>query len=328
METEKKLFRNFLTLIMINVILLSCNKLTMRSGISKDEDSDREKTAQIQGRDSTGNKVLAEDLLDITPVRKMDPKIQIRLDSIGCYGPEKQRTILKDILIVLTNNFYKNDGIGFMEMKDRIFKYLNKGQYEIDRIYFYMISGNNFRARDGNDSVHIGDIKRESVVVSVTTKSKDSLNYILKCANGLLETTHQKFKIKKLIGELKNHTLNDTIYFGVNKSDIESLEEIEKDKISNCAKQILYDNSIRVAITGFTDSQGSRFNNYILSEKRAKCIKEYLIQLGVREKQISEYNGRGEDELIRNDYPNGIFNQQIARRNRRVLITMYSWSIE
>ncbi|MDF3819776.1 OmpA family protein [Leptospira sp. 96542] len=89
-------------------------------------------------------------------------------------------------------------------------------------------------------------------------------------------------------------------------------------KISNLAEALKTYPEIKIRVMGHTDFIGELDENKILSDERAKFIKDELIKAGVNEKQI-EYRGFGETTSVDTNY------SEAGRvRNRRVDFTVLS----
>ncbi len=70
----------------------------------------------------------------------------------------------------------------------------------------------------------------------------------------------------------------------------------------------------RFEIAGHTDASGSAEYNRQLSEKRAKSVRQYLIDVGVAQERL-EAMGYGEDKLLRRDDPTHSDNRRVEIRN-------------
>lgn len=107
-----------------------------------------------------------------------------------------------------------------------------------------------------------------------------------------------------------------TINFGVNKFE---LTAADKEKIKMEVMKKMVDNkNIYVKLKGFADNRGDATYNYNLSKKRAQSAKAYMIQNGVAPKRIRTFSF-GETQ----EAQDGIVDEEVHRRNRRVEITMY-----
>jgi outer membrane protein OmpA-like peptidoglycan-associated protein len=68
------------------------------------------------------------------------------------------------------------------------------------------------------------------------------------------------------------------VFFDTDKADLKPQSRAELNKL----KLLLTENpTIRIEIRGHTDNVGAEKDNQILSEKRAKAVKDYLSQNGI-----------------------------------------------
>ncbi|WP_045464486.1 OmpA family protein [Sporocytophaga myxococcoides] len=98
------------------------------------------------------------------------------------------------------------------------------------------------------------------------------------------------------------------VFFDVNKATLRQESESELERVH----EILTSNpSIKMLISGHTDSDGNDEYNLKLSENRAHAVKDYLINKGVSAERLS-YKGYGETKPVApNDSPD---NKQLNRR--------------
>lgn len=75
-----------------------------------------------------------------------------------------------------------------------------------------------------------------------------------------------------------------TLQFNVN--DYEKIETDAFNNILQLADRLIFDESLKISIAGFTDNTGDAKYNQTLSLLRARNVKQYMIDLGVNEKQI------------------------------------------
>ncbi len=75
-----------------------------------------------------------------------------------------------------------------------------------------------------------------------------------------------------------------TLQFNVN--DYETIETDAFNNILQLADRLIFDESLKISIAGFTDNTGDAKYNQNLSLLRARNVKQYMIDLGVNEKQI------------------------------------------
>ena len=109
---------------------------------------------------------------------------------------------------------------------------------------------------------------------------------------------------KELIGDI----FFANIEFQSGKADIEKESE---ELLNQIAQELKEKNGLKLKITGHTDDVGSEESNLMLSQNRAKSVKEYLVKRGIESKRL-ETEGKGEKEpLVPNDSPEN------RKKNRR-----------
>ena len=87
------------------------------------------------------------------------------------------------------------------------------------------------------------------------------------------------------------------IFFDLNKFTLRPESQNELDRLT----KLLTDNlSIRIEISGHTDTRGSDTYNKELSHNRAKSVVDYLIEKGIKKDRL-EYMGYGEEKTIVSD---------------------------
>ena len=77
-----------------------------------------------------------------------------------------------------------------------------------------------------------------------------------------------------------------------------------------------------IEIGGYCDSRGSASGNYILGLKRANVATNYLLSKGVDEKQLIVISYGEENPISKNKNPNGTWNAEGQKYNRRVEFRM------
>ena len=83
----------------------------------------------------------------------------------------------------------------------------------------------------------------------------------------------------------------------MNKFTLRPESQNELDRLT----KLLTDNlSIRIEISGHTDTRGSDTYNKELSHNRAKAVVDYLIEKGIKKDRL-EYMGYGEEKTIVSD---------------------------
>lgn len=85
--------------------------------------------------------------------------------------------------------------------------------------------------------------------------------------------------------------LNHIVYFETDKYDI---VETEKNRLISFLKILDKDNIKKISIYGFCDDRGTENYNFILSQKRANFIKNYLSLNNINSELITSVDGKGE----------------------------------
>jgi outer membrane protein OmpA-like peptidoglycan-associated protein len=99
--------------------------------------------------------------------------------------------------------------------------------------------------------------------------------------------------------ELKNVAVGSVIvlkniFFDFDKSTLKPASFIELDRLVKLMQDVP---SLRIEISGHTDSKGADDYNQRLSESRAKAVVEYLVSKGIKADRM-EYKGYGETQPI------------------------------
>ncbi|MCF8716332.1 OmpA family protein [Joostella atrarenae] len=103
------------------------------------------------------------------------------------------------------------------------------------------------------------------------------------------------------------------IYFDFDKWNIRPNAEVELQKVLIAMEK--YPN-LKIVIKSYTDSRGDDSYNQILSERRSRATKEYLIHKGISKNRLSTF-GYGESKLV-NKCKNGILcTESEHQQNRR-----------
>lgn len=127
---------------------------------------------------------------------------------------------------------------------------------------------------------------------------------IVERANKEMEEEQQKLLVKSMID-------NSPIYFEKQSSELTAADKEELKAIYEQLKA----HDLQVAIIGFTDENGSKKANKVLSEKRAQSVYDYLITLGMSPSRVVSI-GKGESDLA---VQNAKTDEE-HRLNRRVVI--------
>ena len=107
-------------------------------------------------------------------------------------------------------------------------------------------------------------------------------------ANDEIITKENDLDVRKIkVGE--SYTINDILY------DTKSYALKDKSKfiLNGFARFLKSNPTVKVMIQGHTDSEGDDKKNLVLSDNRAKGVKEYLISQGIKANRLSS-KGFGE----------------------------------
>lgn len=116
------------------------------------------------------------------------------------------------------------------------------------------------------------EVKKKAVVTSAAAIPASAKK------NEKNSTLHHSLK------ESGKYVALNTLQFGVNQ--YKEVDAQEFNVIMQMADQLMFNESLKISIAGFTDNTGSLEYNVHLSMLRAQNIKQYLIELGVNESRI------------------------------------------
>jgi outer membrane protein OmpA-like peptidoglycan-associated protein len=103
------------------------------------------------------------------------------------------------------------------------------------------------------------------------------------------------------------------VYFDTDKSNLKSDAIPELDKVHDFLKK---NPSYGIKIAGYTDSDGTRDRNQVISDSRAKAVAAYLVNKGITNTRTLA-RGYGQSDPL-----NGNATEEEKRLNRRVEITL------
>ncbi|HWB75334.1 MAG TPA: OmpA family protein [Nannocystaceae bacterium] len=98
-------------------------------------------------------------------------------------------------------------------------------------------------------------------------------------------------EVPKEFGDLE---VLEGVFFDVNK---DSIKPESKTKLDEAVAALKKHSSVRVEVSGHTDSTGNRDHNMNLSQRRADAVKKYLVDNGIDTTRI-ETRGAGPDEPL------------------------------
>lgn len=141
---------------------------------------------------------------------------------------------------------------------------------------------------------------RVSVALS-STNFQGAYYQFLGCVDNLLKYSFEDISFSQLT-------------FENNSSE---LDKASKNKLKQIKQYLMYDKEIEsISIKAFSSSWGGRYNNLIVSRKRANKIKDFFVSLGIEQKQVST-EGFGEKRHIASNQT------ELGRaENRRVVIEL------
>lgn len=146
-----------------------------------------------------------------------------------------------------------------------------------------------------------------SSITSSETNDKEVISHTPKVVSGSPAETD----IAVLI-ENNDRFVMEHLIFDLSKSDIKSEAQKDLDKLV----QIMQDQpSMRILLEGHTDARGSARKNQVLSEKRVKAAKAYLVEQGVARSNI-ETKGWGHQKplVVTKDVEEGRINRRVEIR--------------
>ena len=111
-----------------------------------------------------------------------------------------------------------------------------------------------------------------------------------------------------------NPIILKNVFFATNSAELRVESEVELNRL----KQLLDENpKMKIRINGHTDNEGSDSDNLLLSDRRAKAVRDYLISKGIARERL-DAKGYGESKAIsNNDSPEG---RQLNRRTEFVVV--------
>jgi len=111
---------------------------------------------------------------------------------------------------------------------------------------------------------------------TATTEAKKSS--LSKDYNNNFRTLH------KLLKQSGNYIALSSVQFNSNEHNALDSESFQS--VMAFADRLVFDETLKVSIAGFTDNRGSAEYNQQLSLSRAEDVKKYFVELGVKENQI------------------------------------------
>lgn len=190
--------------------------------------------------------------------------------------------------------------------------HLISGNFIADKPYHYFIIGNFFtdkmtKTNKNKEVSQIREVSPQEEIIPVKKRIKRIAYY---CIDDVNIQKYDPDKIKPIIEiETDKPYTFQNVYFETGESELLPGAEEE---LAALADFIQSKPAQRFEIGGHTDDVGEAADNQLLSERRARTVYEFLLQLGVNEAQLT-YKGYGESlPIADNRIPEG------RQQNRRV----------
>lgn len=188
--------------------------------------------------------------------------------------------------------------------------HLISGDFIADKPYRNFIIGNFFtdKATKTNKPEEVSQIREVSPQEEIIPVKKRTKRVAYYCID---DVVIQKYDSEKLVIEVETHKpyTFQNVYFATGESELLPGAEEE---LAALADFIQSKPDQRFEIGGYTDNVGDALANQILSEQRARTVYDFLIALGIDDKQLI-YKGYGESSPVAdNATPEG------RQQNRRV----------
>ena len=157
--------------------------------------------------------------------------------------------------------------------------------------------------------------KDDNVLITIKKKGFNfSSKFISSKDSSFNSPTSLNFDLQKL--EKDKSFIIDNIYFDNNSYEIKELSE---SVLSEFSEYLDINSNLIIEIQGFTDNAGSSIDNQLLSEKRAKSVLKYLLELGVDKTRLSSVGYGEENPKYSND-------SEVGRsKNRRTELKVLSY---
>ena len=107
----------------------------------------------------------------------------------------------------------------------------------------------------------------------------------------------------------------ESVYF---ETDSYLINSITKEILHEFSEYLQLNNNLIIEINGFTDNIGNSIDNQILSENRAKSVRDLLLLNGIDAKKLS-FNGYGEAHPVSNN--NTKYGRKMNRRTEFKVIS-------
>ncbi|MGB1042113.1 MAG: OmpA family protein [Tenacibaculum sp.] len=144
----------------------------------------------------------------------------------------------------------------------------------------------------GSYSFEMIDCEKEFTVVASKEDYKN-LKKVIKTASVDKVDMTADLQLESLI--VKNEIIINPIYFAFDKFNVEDAAAYELEHIVSVMQN---HPTMVIKIESHTDSRGEQSYNKLLSDKRAKSTKDYILSRGIAESRIESAIGYGEEQLL------------------------------
>ncbi len=127
-----------------------------------------------------------------------------------------------------------------------------------------------------------------------------------RCANNLLDDLSENFSVDDLLRAMNLYI----IQFAIGKYDIPDKNMKFLEKAAGYMKKLPPE--VKIEVGGHTDNTGTDESNQILSDNRAKAVREALIKFGIKSEMLTEKGYGSKQPKATNDTDDGRF------QNRRI----------
>lgn len=178
--------------------------------------------------------------------------------------------------------------------------------FQIDRLFVHDLSFINepIEVRHSvasNRQVLFSEEKRdlpviEKVAIATEVQPAEALNKLPEVAEagkpkavssveyGFAQTNLKSARLHQQLKHSGNYLAMATLQYDVN--EYQNIDTEAFNNILQLADKLIFDASLKVSIAGFTDITGNQDYNQKLSRLRAVNVKDYMIDLGVKESQV------------------------------------------
>lgn len=199
------------------------------------------------------------------------------------------------------NNRINGVGVSLYKAVDNDFDFISSGSTSDTKLVSFLVEEETYKING----------EKEGYWPSILTLTSDEIS-----------TTDRDTIIRNLVMRPLKRAVVKNVYFAFDKFNV--LELYEKEIDSVYALMTKYP-EIVVKLDGHTDNKGSMEYNQVLSEKRAKAVKDYLVKvLEVEKDRILTAGYSFTKPIAPNENPDGSDNPEGRAKNRRVEFKLLS----